>query len=348
MMQERAALVTEYCDDPRKGLQVRNVETLEPDEDDDVIINVESCGVNYPDLLLVQGKYQFKPELPFSPGGEVSGVVAKTGSESGYQVGDRVIATTMYGGFATQVRAKAAQCLPMPDYLSYETASAFIVTYGTTLYALRNRGNLKSHETLVILGAGGGVGTAAIEIAKKVIGCKKVIACASSDEKLRLCKVLGADETINYTTCKNLKSAIRNLTDGNGADVVYDPVGGNKLPEACLRAMNFNGRYLVIGFASGIIPKLPLNLPLLKSTSIVGVFWGGWRMKDDEGYNESNEQINEIVQYIRRGVLSPTITKRYSLQDSGQCLHNFAQRKVSGKVVIQIDRPQQKQIISKL
>lgn len=195
-------------------------------------------------------------------------------------------------------------------------------------------------------GETGGVGSAAIEIAKKVIGCKKVIACASSEEKLRLCHELGADELVNYTTCTNLKATLKTLTNGKGADVVYDPVGGNTLSEACLRAMNFNGRYLVIGFASGIIPKVPLNLPLLKSTSIVGVFWGGWRMKDTKGYNESNEQIHEIVQYIRRGILTPTITERYSLENAGQCLQNFARRKVSGKVVIRIDRPKQKQILS--
>jgi NADPH:quinone reductase len=322
-------VVTKISSSPSTSMELKQLPLLQPGEDD-VIIKVKSCGVNFPDLLQVQGKYQFKPPLPFAPGGEIAGIVSSVGSDVvNFKIGDKVTALTGYGGFSSYVRAKEYQILKMPSGLSFEQASAFTMTYGTTYYALKDRAQLKEGETLLILGASGGVGTAAIELGK-LMGAR-VIACASTDKKLEICRQLGADEVINYTcTDRELKKKVKSF---GGADVVYDAVG-DRFSEPCLRSMNWGGRFLVIGFAAGDIPKIPINIALLKSVAIVGVFWGAWKVRESE---RANEQLNQIAQWIQEGKLNPLITKEYRLEDAAKCLEDFQNRKVTGKVVIICD-----------
>jgi NADPH2:quinone reductase len=237
--------------------------------DNDVRINVKAAGLNFPDVLQIQGKYQFQPEMPFVVGSEISGVVDAVGSAvTRYQVGDEVI--SMGGGFREQAICNEGIVFPKPKALNFEEAAGIAITYFTSYYALKQRAKLQPGETLLVLGAAGGVGTTAVELGK-LMGAK-VIAAASSDEKLELCKQLGADEVINYSEV-SVKDAVKELTGGKGVDVVYDPVGGD-FSEQAIRSMAWNGRFLVIGFAAGPIPKIPLNLALLKGCSIVGVFWG--------------------------------------------------------------------------
>ncbi len=293
-----------------------------------VRMRMKAVGLNFPDVLLVQGKYQFKPDLPFSPGGEVAGEVIELGEGvHDVAVGDRVLTTMPWGGMREEVIAESINTIPIPESVSFETAAAFVTAYGTSHYALKQRANIQANETLVVLGASGGVGLAAVELGK-VMGAR-VIACASSDEKLALCREHGADETINYSQ-EDLKSRIKALTKGHGADVVYDPVGG-AYSEQALRATAWSGRFLVVGFAAGEIPKIPLNLTLLKSCQIVGVFWGAFTVKERDQHLRN---VEELMTWLVAGKLTPHIGKTYPLEHAAQALHDMMNRKARGKLVL--------------
>ena len=321
----KAVLCKQYG--PPSTLVVEDVPTLKAG-DGQVVIEVHACGVNFPDTLIIEGKYQFKPDLPFSPGGEVAGIVKEVGpGVTRLRPGDRVIAATTWGGYAQEAVAQAERVIPMPEGLDFETAAGFLLTYGTSHHALKDRAELKAGETVLVLGAAGGVGLAAIDIAK-LMGAR-VIAAASSDEKLKVCREHGADETINYTT-EDLRERIKALTGGRGVDVVYDPVGG-ALSEPALRGMAWRGRFLVVGFAAGAIPSLPLNLPLLKGCAIVGVFYGGF-MRNEPARNEENQR--ELVAWIKEGKLRPHIYAVYPLERAAEAMHDLTSRKVTGKVVL--------------
>lgn len=321
----KAVLCKQYG--PPSTLVVEDVPSLQAGESQ-LVIAVHACGVNFPDTLIIEGKYQFKPELPFSPGGEVAGIVKEVGAGvTRFRVGDRVIAATTWGGYAQEAVAQAERVIPMPEGLDFETAAGFLLTYGTSQHALKDRAALQAGETVLVLGAAGGVGLAAIDIAK-LMGAR-VIAAASSDEKLQVCRDHGADETINYTR-ENLRERIKAITNGNGVDVVYDPVGG-ELSEPALRSMAWQGRFLVVGFAAGTIPSLPLNLPLLKGCAIVGVFYGGF-MRNQPARNEDNQR--ELVEWIKEGKLRPHIYAVYPLERAAEAMNDLTSRKVTGKVVL--------------
>ncbi len=312
---------------PPEGLVIEDVEPLKPGRGQ-VVVGVKACGVNFPDTLIIQGKYQFKPLVPFSPGSEIAGIVKEVGEGAdGVKVGDQVIAFTGWGGFAEEVIADAARLIPMPDGMDFTTASAFVLAYGTSHYALKDRAQLKPGETLLVLGAAGGVGLAAVEIGK-VMGAR-VIAAASTDEKLEVCKQHGADQVINYST-EDLKESVKTLTAGNGVDVILDPVGGD-YSEAALRGMAWGGRFLVIGFTTGDIPRISLNLPLLKGCSIVGVFWGSFTERDRK---RSQEHLSELLTWFAAGKLKPLISATYSLTRAAEALNDVMSRKVKGKVVL--------------
>lgn len=294
-----------------------------------VAIDVHAAGVNFPDVLIIQGKYQFKPELPFTPGSELAGVVNSVGEGVTHlKAGDKVLAFVSQGAFAQQIVAPAQVVVPMPPGLDFDTAAAVTLTYGTSHHAVVDRAQLKAGETMLVLGAAGGVGLAAIEIGK-ALGAR-VIAAASTDEKLEVCKQHGADATINYST-QDLREAIKAATDGKGPDVIYDPVGGI-YAEPAFRSIAWRGRYLVIGFANGEIPKLPLNLPLLKGASIVGVFWGEFARREPKA---NQAAMRELMGWMAEGKIRPHISGRYALADTPQALKDMAARKVTGKVVIQ-------------
>ena len=312
---------------PPESLVVEEVESLAP-APGQVVVSVNSCGVNFPDTLIIQGKYQFKPPFPFSPGSEVAGVVKDVGrGVESVKIGDRVIASSPCGGFAEEFVANAESLVPMPDGMEFDIASAFVMTYGTCLYALKDRANLQPGERLLVLGAAGGIGLAAIEIGT-VLGAT-VIAAASSDEKLEVCRQHGASELINYST-EDLKERVKALTGGQGVDVVVDPVGGD-YSEAALRGMAWNGRFLVLGFTAGEIPRVPLNLPLLKGSSIVGVFWGSFVARDPE-HNQAN--LQQLLGWLQEGKLRPLISARYPLERAADALNDIINRKVTGKIVL--------------
>ena len=293
-----------------------------------LLVEVKAAGVNFPDALMVQGLYQVKPPLPFTPGGEVSGIVKSVGAEvKAFRAGDRIIALVDGGGFAEDCLADAAKAMPLPTGMDFETGAALLLTYCTSLHALRDCGHLGAGETLVVLGAAGGVGISAIEIGK-ALGAR-VIAAASSDDKLVLCRKVGADETVNYST-ENLKDRINALTAGKGADVVYDPVGG-PYTEPALRALAWRGRLLVIGFAAGTIPKIPLNLALLKERSIVGVYWGESTSHDPAGHLANLRQLHE---WFAAGTIRPVVSERFPLATAKDAIARIANRQVKGKVVI--------------
>ncbi|MFC3416643.1 NADPH:quinone oxidoreductase family protein [Algoriphagus hitonicola] len=293
-----------------------------------VLIEVAACGVNFPDTLIIQGKYQFKPDLPFSPGGEVAGKVIDLGEKvKNYQIGDSVLALCGWGGFAEKVAVDVNRIFALPKGIPAEIAATTLYTYGTSFHALKDRGKLKSGETLLVLGAAGGVGLAAVELGK-LMGAK-VIAVASSQEKLELCREKGATATINYES-EDLKSRIKELTNGNGADVIFDPVGGH-YSEPAFRSIAWKGRYLVVGFANGEIPKIPLNLPLLKGASIVGVFWGQFSKLEQE---KSTENIFQLMKMIREGKIKQHIGKRYPLDEAPEALRTMMDRKMLGKGVV--------------
>ncbi len=294
----------------------------------DVLLDVKAAGLNFPDVLIIQGKYQFRPELPFVPGAECAGEVVAVGDKvTRYKVGDRVVAGTTIGAFAEKVAAHELTVFPLPGALSYEQAAGVTITYFTSYYALKQRAQLKQGETLLVLGAAGGVGVTAIEIGK-LMGAK-VIAAASTDEKLALCKQLGADEVINYSEV-SIKDAIKDLTDGRGVDVVYDPVGGD-YAEPAVRSMAWNGRYLVIGFASGPIPSIPLNLALLKGCSIVGVFWG--RFSGEEPAVQM-ANVKELWALFEQGKLNPQVTDCFPIEQYEEAFNCLIERRARGKVIL--------------
>ena len=293
-----------------------------------VVITVKACGVNFPDTLIIQNKYQFKPELPFSPGGEVAGIIKEVGEGVKHlNVGDTVIAMTGWGGFAEEVLTDASRVFPVPPVFDFKTAATFAYVFGTSYYALKDRAQLKEGETVLVLGASGGVGLAAVQLAK-VMGAK-VIAAASTAEKLAVCSQYGADAIVNYTD-DNWREQVRTLTDGKGVDVVYDAVGGH-YAEPALRSMAWGGRYLVVGFAAGDIPKIPLNLPLLKGCAVVGVFWGEFatRQKKD---NQAN--MMQLFGWLMQGKIKPHISAEYPLEQAAQALNDLLERKATGKVVL--------------
>ena len=295
-----------------------------------VRIAVRACGVNFPDLLLIAGKYQLRPPMPFAPGAEIAGDVIEVASDvSGLSPGQKVVAVTMFGGMAEQICVDAASVAPLPDGIDYPTAAAFLLTYATAFHALKQRARMKAGETLVVLGAAGGVGLAAVEIGK-MMGAT-VIAAASSAEKLQLASDYGADHLINYTG-DSLKDRIKEITAGRGADVLYDPVGG-ELFEQCLRAVAWGGRILVIGFTSGQIPTVPANLALLKGSSIIGVFWG--RFAEEEPQTNARNTA-ELLQLLGDGKLKPHVSETYPLQQAASALQTIAARRAKGKIVIEI------------
>ncbi|MEL6923962.1 MAG: NADPH:quinone oxidoreductase family protein [Bacteroidota bacterium] len=314
---------------PPSDLHLTKVDLAQPGEKE-VLLQVKAAGVNFPDTLIIQGKYQFKPTLPFTPGSDVAGVVKAVGSAVKHlKPGDEVFGFVMHGAFAEEVIAPAKNVFPKPPNMDFPIAASFLMAYGTSYHALKDRAQLKAGETLVVLGASGGVGLAAVELGK-LMGAR-VIAAASTEEKLQLCRDYGADETINYLS-ENLKERIKALTDGKGADVVYDPVGGAHA-EAALRATAWEGRYLVVGFAAGDIPKIPLNLPLLKGCQIVGVFWGSFATRTPQ-LNMQNSL--ELMQWYAAGQLKPHLHKIYPLEETPQALQDMMDRKVRGKVVIAV------------
>ena len=293
-----------------------------------VVVSVKACGVNFPDTLIIQGKYQFKPEMPFSPGGEVAGVIKEIGEGvTRVKPGDRVIAFNTWGGFAEEMVVDADRTIPMPATMDFVPAAAFVLTYGTSYHALKDRAEIKAGETMLVLGAAGGVGLAAIQIGK-AMGAR-VIAAASSDEKLKVCRDNGADEVINYGS-EDLRARVKVITAGRGLDVVYDPVGG-PYSEPALRDMAWKGRFLVVGFAAGDIPKVPLNLMLLKGCSIVGVFWGAFTKNEPERNRENNW---ELMAMYAAGKIKPHIHATYPLERAADALNEVLSKRVSGKVVL--------------
>lgn len=293
-----------------------------------VVIDVQAAGLNFPDLLLVAGKYQMKPPLPFVPGSECAGIITETGDGvSDWNIGDRVIAYTMIGAMGEKVAVPATNLIPLPLEMPFANGAGLTTTYATTHYAFKQRANLQAGETVLVLGAAGGVGLAAVELAKAAGA--KVIAGASTDEKLATAIAHGADEAINYTS-QSLKDRVKELTNGKGVDVIYDPVGGG-LAETAFRSIGFNGRYLVIGFAAGDIPKLPLNLPLLKTASIVGVFWGAWAMREPAAHQQN---MNEIIEMFVSGKIKVTVSKQIPFADFATGFADLAERRAQGKLVL--------------
>ncbi len=294
----------------------------------EVLIEIHAASLNFPDLLIVQNKYQIKPPLPFVPGSEYAGVVQAVGEGvSHLRPGQGVACLTGTGGFATHAIAPAKLCIPLPEDFSHVDAAAFIMTYATSYHALIDRARLQAGETVLVLGAAGGVGTAAIQIAKAAGA--RVIAAASTDEKCDLCLQVGADAVINYAS-ENLREAVKALSDGKGPDVVYDPVGGDSA-EPAFRSIAWRGRYLVIGFASGPIPALPLNLPLLKGASIVGVFWGEFAKREPQA---NAAMMGELVRWYAQGKIKPVIDRTMPMSQLHGAYAHMASRAVKGKLVL--------------
>lgn len=293
-----------------------------------VLIEIKAASLNFPDLLIVQNKYQMKPALPFVPGSEYAGVVQAVGPDVTHlKPGQNVACLSGTGGFGTHTLAPAALCMPLPDGFPYVDAAAFIMIYATSWHALVDRAALKAGETVLVLGAAGGVGTAAIQIAK-AMGAR-VIAAASTDEKCALCRSLGADATINYST-EDLRDAIKKATDGKGPDVIYDPVGGD-FAEPAFRSIAWRGRYLVVGFASGPIPSLPLNLPLLKGASLVGVFWGEFAKREPKA---NAVMMGELAQWYAQGRIKPVIDRTMPMAELPAAFARMGSRAVQGKLVL--------------
>jgi NADPH2:quinone reductase len=314
---------------PPSNLKLEEIDSLYAGPKD-VVVHVEACGLNFPDTLIIQGLYQFKPELPFTPGSDIAGIIKEVGEEVKHlKIGDKVFGFVAHGGLAEEVIVPGNACFLKPSQMDYPVAASFMMAYGTSYHALKDRAQLMEGETLLVMGASGGAGLAAVELGK-LMGAK-VIAAASTQEKLELCKEYGADELINYTT-QDLKSTLKELTKGKGVDVIYDPVGGD-FSEQALRGIAWNGRFLVVGFAAGAIPNIPLNLPLLKGASIVGIFWGGFAMK----YPKKNmSNTITLMQWHAEGKLNPYIHKTVSLEDTKDALDEMMNRKVKGKIVVQI------------
>jgi len=311
------SLVLEELDDPVPGKG-------------EILIDIHAAGINFPDILVFAGKYQVRTEPPFIPGYEASGVVTELGEEvQRLAVGDKVIVTPMGGGFAERMAVSERHAFPLPEGMTFEQGAGFPITCCTSYHALKDVANIQKGESLLVLGAAGGVGTTAVEIGKAVGA--RVIAAASTDEKLEFAKSAGADETINYSH-EPLKEAIRALTNGKGADVVYDPVGGD-LAEQALRGTAWQGRYLVVGFAAGNIPKFPGNLALLKEASIKGVFWGQWAVLNPDKHIQN---IREMAGLLAEGKIQSRITATYALEDYVQAYSDVAGRRITGKTVFKI------------
>lgn len=309
-----------------KNLTLEEVKSPEPGVGQ-VLIDVHAAGINFPDVLTVQGKYQFKPNLPFTPGIEVSGVIKKVGKDVKMRkVGDEVISTLQTGAFASEVVTSENSTF-LKGNMSFEQAAGFALTYGTSYYALKQRARLVAGETVLVLGAAGGVGVATIQLAK-AMGAN-VIAAASNDTKLDFAEEAGADLRINYTN-ENLKERVKELTNGQGADVIYDPVGGD-FSEQAFRAIAWNGRFLVIGFASGPIAKMPLNLALLKGASLVGVFWGSWSAREP---NESQNNFSELIKMVDDKKFIPLVTEIFKLEDHASAFACIEERRAKGKVIL--------------
>jgi NADPH2:quinone reductase len=329
----KALLCTHYG--PPEEMELSELPSPVPGKNQ-VLISVKACGVNFPDVLMIQDKYQFRPPLPFPPGGEVAGIVRMLGEGvSGIREGDRVCVSIGNGGFAQEVVADARRCIVIPENLDFAVASSFIVTYGTSYHALRDRAKLKSGETLVVLGAAGGVGLSAVEIGA-AMGAK-VVAAASTQEKVDLAMKHGAIDGFVYPPLplsrdqqKAMSETIKSKTGGQGADVLYDPVG-DQYAEPALRAMNWEGRYLVIGFAAGEIPRVPLNLTLLKGCDVLGVFWGASTARDPK---KAQDNLQEMVKWISEGKLHPHIGAKFPLADGGKAIRMLMDRKAQGKVVV--------------
>jgi NADPH:quinone reductase len=295
-----------------------------------VKIGVKAAGVNFPDTLIIQGKYQFKPAFPFSPGSEVSGVVLEVGAGVTHvKSGDRVIGMAPYGGFAAEVCVPALACFIMPDAMPFDEAAGFIMTYGTSHHALRQRANVQAGETVLVLGAAGGVGLTAVELAK-AMGAK-VIAAASTDDKLALAEKYGADHLLNYSNV-DIKEGVKLITSGKGVDVVYDPVGGD-YTEPAFRSIAWKGRYLVVGFAAGPIPSLPLNLALLKGAAIVGVFWGSFTTQEPQVHAAN---MQELLGWYAEGKLKPHVSQQFPLERTADALRWVMGRQAQGKVILTI------------
>ena len=314
---------------PPESLVVEELPSPRPGRGE-AVVSVRAASVNFPDVLIIQNKYQFKPPLPFSPGSELAGVVKELGEgASGVRPGDRVMAFTTYGAFAEEVKLEAARLVPIPQGMEFTSAAAFLLTYGTSDHALRDRGALQAGETLLVLGAAGGVGLAAIEIGK-ALGAR-VIACASSEDKLAVCRSHGADATIDYAR-EDLRERVKALTDARGPDVVYDAVGG-PYTEPAFRSIAWRGRLLVVGFAAGEIPKLPLNLALLKGASVVGVFWGDFARREPERFADS---LRRLARWYGEGKLRPHVSQTFPLEKAAEALKLMAARQVKGKVVLTV------------
>jgi len=314
---------------PPENLVLKNVADLNPLQGQ-VRIATEACGVNFPDTLIIENKYQFKPDLPFAPGGEVTGIVDAVGDGVSQDLlGQPVMCMTLSGGFAEQTICKAEDLITRPSFMPSTVAAGFTMTYGTSMHALKQRARLQPDETLLVLGAGGGVGLAAVEIGKQMKAT--VIAAASSAEKLNAAEDAGADHLIDYSQ-QDLRSTLKDIVGKKGVDVVYDPVGGDMF-EAALRSTAWGGRVLVIGFASGEIPKVPVNLALLKGCSIVGVFWGAFRLNYTK---EDNENFEQLFAWYAQGKLKPFTSKTYTLHETALALNDLKNRKAIGKLIIQI------------
>ena len=331
----KAMLCTAYG--PPETLVLSDIPSPKPGPGQ-ISIQVKACGVNFPDVLIIENKYQFKPALPFAPGAEIAGVVKELGEGvTRFKPGDRVIASTGNGGMQEEILADPNRCIPMPEGMDFTTAAGLILTYGTSHYALKDRARLKPGEILVVLGAAGGVGLAAVELGK-AMGAR-VIAGASSQEKVDLARKHGADDGFVYPTGKlsrdqqkEFSEQIKTATGGKGADVLYDPVGGD-YAEPAVRAMAWEGRYLVIGFTAGI-PSVPLNLTLLKSCDIQGVFWGAFTARDPK---RNQEHLAEIMRWTVEGKIKPHISARFPLARAGEAIRMLADRKAQGKVVVTME-----------
>lgn len=303
-----------------------------------VLIAIKAVGVNYPDVLIIEDKYQFKPPRPFAPGGEVSGVIKAVGADvTNVKVGDRVLGSTGWGGMAEELVLDAARVIAIPDAMPFDQAAAFIMTYGTSYHALKDRGHAKAGETLLVLGAAGGVGLAAVELGK-AMGLRVIAAC-SSQEKLDLTLKHGADAGVVYGRGpfdkdgqKKLSEQLKSACGPNGANLIYDPVGGD-YAEAALRAIAWEGRFLVVGFPAGI-PRIPLNLMLLKSCDVVGVFWGAAVARDPEGHNRN---VRELFELYAAGKIKPYVSERFPLERANDAIVHLASRKAMGKVVVTVD-----------
>jgi NADPH2:quinone reductase len=303
------------------------------------VVQVKAVGVNFPDVLIIEDKYQFKPARPFAPGGEIAGVVKAVGEGvTNVKPGDRVLGNTGWGGMAEELALEAHRLVKIPDAMPFDEAAAFIMTYGTSWHALKDRADLKPGQTLLVLGAAGGVGLAAVELGR-AMGAR-VVAAASSQEKVDLCLKHGADTGVVYPRGpfdrdgqKALAGLFKDATGPNGADVIYDPIG-DAYAEPALRAIAWEGKYLVVGFAAGEIPKIPLNLALLKGCDIVGVFWGGWVAKNPERHQAN---VAELLEMYAAGKIKPFVSERFPLARAADAIKHLASRKAMGKVVVTID-----------